>query len=82
MLSYESNDLTINSLLPNNIEKFHQQLVNEALFYSNIERVVTKPLNNIMIKTKNNTLLNTKVFVKELPNLSYGLIFIIYIEKV
>ena len=82
MLSYESNDLTINSLLPNNIEKFHQHLFNEALFYSNIERVVTKPLNNIMIKTKNNTLLNTKVFVKELPNLSYGLIFIIYIEKV
>ena len=82
MLSYESNDLTINSLLPNNIEKFHQQLVNEALFYSNIEHIFKKQLNSIMIKTKNNALLNANIFVKELPNLSYGLIFIIHIEKV
>ena len=82
LLSYESNDLTINSLLPNNIEKFHQQLINEALFYSNIEHIFKKQLNSIMIKTKNNTLLKTNLFVKELPNLSYGLIFIIHIEKV
>ena len=82
LLSYESNDLTINSLLPNNIEKFHQHLINEALLYSNIEHIFTKQVNNIMIKTKNNTLLNTKLFLKELPNLSYGLIFIIHIEKI
>ena len=82
ILSNESNELTINSLMPNNIEKFHQHLINEALFYSNIEHIFTKQLNNIMIKTRNNTLLNAKLFVKELPNLSYGLIFIIHIEKV
>ena len=82
LLSNESNDLTINYLIPNNIEKFHHQLVNEALFYSNIEQIFTKQRNNIMIKTKNNTLLNTKIFIKQLPNLSYGLVFIIHIEKV
>ena len=35
-----------------------------------------------MIKTKNNTLLDTKLFMKQLPNLSYGLVFIVHIEKI
>ena len=82
LLSNESNDLTINYLIPNNIEKFHHQLVNQGIFYSNIEHSFLKQKSNVMVKTKNNTLLNTKIFIKQLPNLSYGLVFILHLEKV
>ena len=80
-LSKETNELTINSLLPNALEKFHNHLINDALFYSNLDEIFFSQ-RSIMIKTKNNTLLNAKLFVKELPNLSYGLIFIIHLEKI
>ena len=82
LLSNESNDLTLNSLIPSNIEKFHNQLINEALFYSNIEQIFTTQISNILLKTKKNTLLNIKLFIKELPNILYGLVFIIHIERV
>jgi hypothetical protein len=82
LLSNESNDLTLNSLIPSNIEKFHNQLINEALFYSNIEQIFTTQISNILLKTKKNTLLNIKIFIKELPNILYGLVFIIHIERV
>lgn len=81
LLSNESNDITINNLIPNAIVKFHNNLVNNSIFYWNVDQIFIKQ-KNIMIKTKNNTLLNTKLFVKEFPNLSYGLIFIIHIEKI
>ena len=81
LLSNESNDLTLNSLIPTPVEKFHNQIVNEALFYNNIDFIFTKQ-KNILLKTKNNTLLYCKIFAKELPNLSYGLIFIVHLEKI
>ena len=80
-LSKETNDLTINSLLPLAIERFHNHLLNDSLLYSNIDQIFLTQ-RNVMIRTKNNTLLNAKLFVKELPNLSYGLIFIIHFEKI
>ena len=80
-LSKETNELTVNSLLPSAIEKFHNFLLNDSLLYSNLDETFHSQ-RNAMIRTKNNTLLNIKLFVKELPNLSYGLIFIIHIEKI
>ena len=81
LLSNESNDLTVSSLIPSAIEKFHYYLVNDALLYSNIEYIFTTQA-NIMLRTKNNTLLYTKFFAKEIPNMSYGLIFIVHLEKI
>ena len=80
-LSKETNELTVNSLLPSAIEKFHNHLINNSLLYSNIDETFHSQ-RSLMIRTKNNTLLNIKLFVKELPNLSYGLIFIIHLEKI
>lgn len=80
-LSKETNDLTVNSLLPSAVEKFHNHLINNNLLYSNLDETFHSQ-RSIMIRTKNNTLLNIKLFVKELPNLSYGLIFIIHLEKI
>ena len=81
LLQNDSNDLTINSLLPKVVAKFHNSLINESLFYSNLAQVFHDQ-KNVMLKTKSNTLLNMKLYVKELPNLSYGLIFIIHMEKI
>ena len=81
LLQNEPNDLTINSLLPNVVSKFHNSLINESLFYSNLSQVFHDQ-KSVMLKTKSNTLLNMKLYVKELPNLSYGLIFIIHMEKI
>ena len=80
-LQKDTNDLTIKSLLPNVVAKFHNSLINESLFYSNLAQTFHDQ-KNVLLKTKNNTLLNMKIYVKELPNLSYGLIFIIHIEKI
>ena len=80
-LSKETNELTVNSLLPTAIEKFHNHLINDSLLYSNLDETFHSQRSQ-MIRTKNNTLLNIKLFVKELPNLSYGLIFIIHLEKI
>ena len=81
LLQNESNDLSINSLLPNVVAKFHNSLINESIFYSNLSKTFHDQ-KSVMLKTKSNTLLNMKLYVKELPNLSYGLIFIIHMEKV
>ena len=80
-LQKDTNDLTINSLLPNVVAKFHNSLINESLFYSNLAQTFHDQ-KSVLLKTKNNTLLNMKIYVKELPNLSYGLIFIIHMEKI
>ena len=73
--------LFIDDLLPNVVQPFHKDLIEEALKYSNINYVFKKPKNSLL-KNKNGGLFNIKLFVKPVPNLYYGLIYYLFIEKI
>ena len=73
--------LTMDDLLPNCIQSFHKELVNNAIKYSNIKYIFKEPRESLL-KNKNNGIFNIKKFVKPVPNLSYGLIYITYIQKI
>ena len=72
--------LTIDDLLPNCIQTFHKELMNDAIKYSNIKYIFKEPA-DALLKNKNNGLFNIKLFIKPVPNLSYGLIYFNYIQK-
>ena len=73
--------LFIDDLLPSVVQAFHKDLIEKALKYSNINYVFKKPKNSLL-KTKSGGLFNIKFFVKPVPNLYYGLIYYIFIEKI
>ena len=74
-------NLTVDDLLPNSVQPFHKELVDEAIKYSNINYIF-KNQKNTLLKTKNGGLFNIKLFVKTSPNLKYGLIYFIYLQKI
>ena len=71
----------IDELLPNFLQNFHKDLIEHALKYSNITRVFHNPKNSFL-KGKNNLLYNVQIYVKPVPNLTYGLIYIALITKI
>ena len=73
--------LTIDDLIPNCIQVFHKELINEAIKYSNIKHIFKEPRDSLL-KNKNNGLFNIKLYVKSVPNLSYGLIYFSYLQKI
>ena len=73
--------MNIEDLIPYCLSYFHQELVNDALKYSNISYIFNKKLNSTFLKSKTNGLYNIELYVKCLPDLSHGLIFIAIIEK-
>ena len=72
---------TIEELLPNAVLPFHKDLVENSLKYSNINYIYHNVL-DIFLKGKNNSLYNIKIYAKPVPNLTYGLIFIILLTKI
>ena len=72
---------TIDDLLPNCIQVFHKELMEDAIKFSNINYIFKGPLDTLL-KNKNGGLFNIKLFVKSVPNLSYGLIYFTYIQKI
>ena len=84
LFSYSVKELlgiTIEDLLPNTIQPFHKELIDNAIKYSNINFVYKKQVNSLL-KNKNGRLVNIKLFVKPNPNLSYGLTYFIYLQKI
>ena len=73
--------ITIEDLLPNTIQPFHKELIDNGIKYSNINFIYKKQLNSLL-KNKNGRLVNIKLFVKPNPNLSYGLTYFIYLQKI
>ena len=71
----------VDELLPNLIQNFHKDLIEHALKYSNINRVFHNPRNSFL-KGKNNLLYNIQLYIKPVPNLTYGLIYIVLITKI
>ena len=80
LVNKETGNLNVNDLLPKAIEKFHGHLINQTLYYSNLHIMFRKHRETVL-KTRNDTIFNVKLYVKELSDLSYGLMYIIHIEK-
>jgi len=72
---------TIEELLPNAVLPFHKDLVENSLKYSNINYIYHNTLDTFL-KGKNNSLYNIKLYVKPVPNLTYGLIFFVLLTKI
>jgi len=71
---------TIDDLLPDTIKTFHQDLIENAIKFSNLNYLF-KNQRDFILKGKNGGLYNVKIFIKCIPNLSFGLIYIGYITK-
>ena len=70
----------IEELLPNVIQSFHKDLIDNILKYSNISNAFQRNI-NIYIKGKNNSLFSVNLFIKPVPNLAYGLIYFALLTK-
>ena len=75
------NSLFVNDLIPKSVGQFHNNLISECLFYSNINQVFNEQ-KIVFFKCKAHAVMKIKLFVKELPNLTYGLIYIMHLEKI
>ena len=74
-------NVTIDDLIPNVIQTFHKELIDNAIKYSNISYIFKKQKLSLL-KNKNGGLVRIKIFVKPTPNLSYGLTYLVYLQKV
>ena len=79
--SKECINMTIYDLLPKNIASFHKELEEYSIKYSNLNFIYSSYRDSIL-KGKHNAIYNIKIFIKSIPNLSYGLIYIVLIEKI
>ena len=71
---------SVNDLLPNVIQKHHKDFVDDAIKYSNLNYIFKNPL-DVLVKTKNNGLINVNLYAKCVPNLSFGLNYMAYLHK-
>ena len=71
---------SVNDLLPNVIQKHHKEFVDDAIKYSNLNHTF-KNSKDVLVKTKNNGLININLYVKCVPNLSFGLNYMAYLNK-
>ncbi len=71
---------SIDDLLPDVVQSFHRYLIEDAIRYSNLSYMFKKQ-RNVLLKGKNSLLFNIYLYVKIAPNLSYGLIYFIYLNK-
>ena len=74
-------NLTIDDLLPSVIQSFHKELIEDAIKYTNLNYKFKKPINSLL-KSKKGGLFNIALYVKPVPNISYGLSYFCYIEKI
>ena len=74
--------MNIEDLLPTCVSYYHNELISNTLRYSNLSFIFNKKFKNCFLKSKSNGLYNINVYVKCLPNLSNGIIYISVIEKI
>jgi len=77
----ELTNLNVDDLLPNIIQTFHKELIENAIKFSNIKKIFKEPKYSLL-KNKIGGLVNIKLYVKPVPNLTYGLIFFTYLQKI
>ena len=71
---------SIEDLLPDVILNFHKFLIEDAIKYSNL-RYIFKNRKDVILKGKNGKIFNVYLYIKPVPNLSFGLNYIIFLEK-
>ena len=76
----EISNISIDDLLPDVVQSFHKYLLEEYLKYTNL-MAIFKTKKNLLLKGKNGLLFNVYLYVRILPNLQYGLLYILYIQK-
>ncbi len=74
-------NMSIDDLCPTVIRDFHKEIIENAVKYSNLGSIFNKQ-KEFLLKGKTGNLHNIKVFIKCIPNLSYGLIYMVNIFKV
>ena len=74
-------NMNLDDLLPNVIQTFHKELIDNAIKFTNLNYLF-KNQKNLLLKGKNGGIFNVKIFVKCIPNLSYGLVYTVYITKI
>ena len=77
----ELTSLNVDDLLPNVIQTFHKELIENAIKFSNIKNIFKEPKDSLL-KNKIGGLINIKLYVKPVPNLTYGLIYFTYLQKI
>ena len=73
-------NMSIDDLLPNVIQTFHKELVDDAIKFSNVNYIFNSQ-KDMLLKGKSGGIFNIKLFVKCVPNLSFGLIYMAHITK-
>jgi len=71
---------SIDDLLPDAVLNFHKCLIEDGIKYSNL-RYIFKNHKDVFLKGKNGKIFNVYLYVKPVPNLSFGLNYIIFLEK-
>ena len=66
---------------PSVIANFHKKLVDETIKYSNLN-IVFKDKKRMLMKGKNGGIYTILTYIKTIPNLSYGLMYIMTIERI
>ena len=74
-------NICIDDLLPDVIQNFHRFLIEDSIKFSNIGYIFKKQA-DALIKGKNGLIFNVYLFIKPVPNLSFGLIYFCYIQKI
>ena len=70
----------IDNLLPKTIAEFHNELVDNSIRFSRLEKIFKKPIET-SIKGKNNGLFTINIYVKPVPNFKFGLLYFCYLKK-
>lgn len=73
-------NLTINDLVPEVVKEFHDEIVEHSIKYSNLSLIFNSS-RDFLLKSKTQGLYNIHFFVKTIPNLKHGLIYIANIER-
>ena len=74
-------NFSVHDLIPPCIAQFHKDLIDDSIKFSNLTHLFNKKSLNFLLKSKSNGIYLTNIYIKSIPNLSYGLIFIGLIER-
>ena len=77
----EISNITIDDLIPDSVQGFHKYILEENTKYGNL-MTIFKTKRSVLLKGKNGLLFNIYMYVRIIPNLQYGLLYIIYLQKI
>ena len=83
IFDYKVNELmncSIDYLIPKTIAEIHNELIENAIRFSRLEKIFKKPLET-SIKGKRNGLFNINIYIKPVPNFKFGLIYFCSFKK-